>query len=137
MIFEIIRLIAGLALVMFLPGYLLSRIIFQEISLPGRISLSCGLSVTITVAMGFFLTFIGNALGIKTITPWGAALSLTAVCIVFLAILMMGSNKNQSIAGRKFGADDGSRRLKGEKKGSSHDRIVLSNIGHIRIRDTR
>lgn len=88
-----IMLIIGIVLVMFLPGYLISLIIFRELEFTERIFIGFGLSISVVVALGFFLSFLGYALGIKAITPTSTTISLTMICLILLGIYLLGPGR--------------------------------------------
>lgn len=89
MIMSLIGVIFGLGLVMLLPGYLLSLLIFREIDAAERIFIAIGLSMSIAVGLGFFLSLLGYALGIKAISPAGTIISFSLVCLALLAIYLL------------------------------------------------
>ena len=88
MILEMIRIILGLLFSIFLPGYLLSLILFRKLKIIERICLSVGLSVSILVFLGFFLSGIGYLINIKAINALSVWFLLLVVCVIFTTILL-------------------------------------------------
>ncbi|MHC1585705.1 MAG: DUF1616 domain-containing protein [Candidatus Syntropharchaeia archaeon] len=85
MIGELFRIVFGLILIFFLPGYALSFVIFpkkKEITLLERIALSFGLSMASVLLT---VLFIDLALGIPT-TPKNIAISILSITVVALVI---------------------------------------------------
>ena len=119
MILGLLRTVIGFALVLFLPGYLLSMIMFGRLGLPVRITLSAGLSMFIVVLDGFVLTIIGNITGIKAITPVGVIVSLGLMCMLFLGIYLFSLQKGIGHSG----PDEKKRRMSRPK------RIEIAPIG--------
>lgn len=87
MILSIIRVIVGI-IALFLPGYLLSIILFKKLKVIERICLAIGLSIFITVFLGFFLTAISYLTNIKGITTQSVWLSLLIICIIFIIVII-------------------------------------------------
>jgi uncharacterized membrane protein len=85
------RVIVGL-IVIFLPGFLLSLILFKKMGVVERLCVAFGLSVSIIVFLGFFLSGIGYFLKFKGITTGSVYLSLLILCVMF-AILAKKSLK--------------------------------------------
>ena len=88
MILDIIRIILGTLIAIFLPGYLLSLILFKKLKLIERISLAIGLSIFIIVVLGFFLTGISSLTNVKGITTNMVWFSLLIICIIFIIIII-------------------------------------------------
>jgi uncharacterized membrane protein len=106
MMLEILRTILGLLFVIFLPGYILSRILFNQLHPTERICLAAGLSIFIVVLLGFFLTFISNMTQIKAISLPGVWISLAAVYIIFAIIFLFRNSREtpeQSLEIRRRG----------------------------------
>lgn len=55
MILYILHLLVGLTLGLFLPGYILTLILFKELTQIEKISLAVGLSICIDIALGLVL----------------------------------------------------------------------------------
>lgn len=55
MIFSALRAIIGILFALFIPGYLLTRIIFNEIESSKGIAFSLIFSLAISISLGFFL----------------------------------------------------------------------------------
>ena len=88
MILSTIRVVLGLLFVLFLPGYLLSLILFKRLQTVERICLAVGLSVVIVVFLGFFLTAIGYLTNLKGITVISVWLSLLIICGIFTFMVL-------------------------------------------------
>ena len=84
MIIEILHAIIGLAFGLFIPGFLLTLILFKKIDLLERIALAIGLSIAIDVLVGLFLgankTMKDITGGITELNVW---LYLVFVSVVF------------------------------------------------------
>jgi len=87
MILSIIRVIVGI-IALFLPGYLLSFILFKKLKIIERICLAIGLSIVIIVFLGFFLTAISYLTNIKGITTQNVWFSLLIICIIFIILII-------------------------------------------------
>ncbi|MFH1510243.1 MAG: DUF1616 domain-containing protein [Candidatus Woesearchaeota archaeon] len=57
MILEALRIIVGLPLALFLPGYLLALIFFKELDILEKIGLGFVLSICVDIAVGLFLGY--------------------------------------------------------------------------------
>jgi len=94
MIFEIIQIVFGIIFVLFLPGFLLSLVILKDMENIERIALAIGLSISIVVALGFSLTFIGNFINIRLITSYYVWISLALLSLIFgMLIIFRHRNK--------------------------------------------
>ncbi len=91
MMLDILRIVLGLFLVIFLPGYLLSLILFSRLKAIERICLSVGLSFTIVVFLGFFLTIMGTTLNLKAINTLSVWISMLAISVILLIIVFLRS----------------------------------------------
>lgn len=89
MIFDILRIIFGILFVMFMPGYLLTFLLFKKLGVIERISLAIGLSISIVVFLGFFLTAVGYIAGIKGITAYSIWFSLLTISLIFLILIII------------------------------------------------
>jgi uncharacterized membrane protein len=106
MIIEIIRIIVGLPLALFVPGYLLALIFFKELDSLEKIGLGFVLSICVDIALGLFLGYNKRMKditgGITATNLWiylGAiTLSLAIVCI----IQRTRSSKNKQKKGRRI-----------------------------------
>ncbi|MFC1768587.1 hypothetical protein ACFLZX_02385 [Nanoarchaeota archaeon] len=94
MILEITQAIIGLALGLFIPGYILSLIILKKISKLERVAVSFGLSIAIDILIGLFLglneTMRSLTGGITTLNVY---LYLTVVSIVLGIIYFFTSTR--------------------------------------------
>ena len=87
MILSIIRVIVGI-IALFLPGYLLSFILFKKLKIIERICLAIGLSIVIIVFLGFFLTVISYLTNTKVLITQVVWLSLLIICIIFIILII-------------------------------------------------
>ncbi|MGQ9583569.1 MAG: DUF1616 domain-containing protein [Thermoplasmatota archaeon] len=97
---EVLRIIFGLLLIFFLPGYLLVKALFpgrneldKEYNVIYEIGLGMGLSIVIAILVGFFLGSLHQLIGFRVVdgkekgyfdTPYIVA-SLLLVCLAFFA----------------------------------------------------
>lgn len=90
MIVETIRLVVGVPLVFFLPGYLIMLIFFDELDLLERIGFGSLLSISLTIALGLFLGYNTSMRdltgGITAMNLWvhlgSITVALTAIYLV-------------------------------------------------------
>ena len=87
MILNIIKIISGLLFGLFIPGYLLSLILFKKLKIIERVCLSIGLSISIIVVLGFFLTAISYLTNIKGITALTVWFSLLTISLIFIIVI--------------------------------------------------
>ncbi len=80
--FPIIRMVLGIVLVFFLPGYAWTLVLFEKLSIIERVVLSIGLSIAL-VALG--ILFANYVLGVK-ISGANSALTLIVITVFPLAI---------------------------------------------------
>jgi uncharacterized membrane protein len=91
MIVELIRIVLGILIVLFMPGYLLSVVLFRKLRAIERIGLALGLSVFIVVFMGFFLTVLVHLTSLEGITTQSVWISLSLVSLFFGVIIILQS----------------------------------------------
>jgi len=86
---EIIRVIFGLALTLFIPGFAITLVLFskEEVDFVGRIALSCVLSIAVVLLTVLFIDLV---LGVDT-TPGNIIISLLSVTALFLFIWIIKS----------------------------------------------
>jgi uncharacterized membrane protein len=104
MIIDIIQAVAGLILVIYLPGYLLSHLLFSMLRPLERFCISTSLSIAIVTLLGFFLTIISNLFGIRAISQFGVWFSLATVCVIELIFLLRRAataNQARAVSGRR------------------------------------
>jgi uncharacterized membrane protein len=100
MILTVLHIAAGLLFAVFLPGYLLSLVLFKNISSLERLCLSVGLSFSLMIFLGFLLTLLLKLAGEKMISPGGIWLSLVIICLICLDILLVrGELKIKNLRG--------------------------------------
>ena len=86
---EIIQIILGLALTLFIPGFAISLVLFskEEVDVVGRIAISGVLSIATVLLTTLF---IDMALGVDT-TPENIIIALLSVTAFFLIIWVIKS----------------------------------------------
>jgi uncharacterized membrane protein len=89
-IFDILRIILGLPLALFVPGYLLALIFFDELSRLEKVALGFVLSICIDIALGLFLGYNKDMKdftgGITAPNLW---LYLSAITFVLLMVYLV------------------------------------------------
>ena len=96
MIIELLQIVLGSLLVLFVPGFLLSKILFPDLSLVSRLPLAAGLSMVIVMILGFLFTvfaILGLMPGITALTVW---VSLLVITSALYGLLYMQSHGNRS-----------------------------------------
>lgn len=88
MILDIIRIILGILFAIFIPGYLLSLILFKKLKLIERVCIAVGLNIFIVVLLSFFLTAISQFTEITGITTKWVWLSLITLSLIFIIIII-------------------------------------------------
>lgn len=98
MIIEILHAIIGLAFGLFIPGFVLTHILFKQQELLERIALSIGLSIAIDVFTGLFLgankTMKDITGGITEANVWFYLTAVTAILLLILFIQRQTSKHN-------------------------------------------
>jgi uncharacterized membrane protein len=86
---EILRIIFGLALTLFIPGFAISLVLFskEEVDFAGRIALSSVLSIAAVLLTALFIDLV---LGVDT-TPVNLVISLLSLTAFFLIIWFIKS----------------------------------------------
>ena len=76
-----VRICAGAALVLFIPGYVLTHLLFpvRHMDMIERIALSVGLSLAVTPSIGLLLNY----------SPWGITLGPIVISISLICIVMI------------------------------------------------
>lgn len=89
MILSALRIIFGLALTLFIPGFVISLVLFSkdEVDLVGRIALSFVLSIATVLLTTLFIDLV---LGVDT-TPENIVIALLSVTALFLIIWFIKS----------------------------------------------
>ncbi|MBW2978247.1 DUF1616 domain-containing protein [Candidatus Woesearchaeota archaeon] len=78
----VIRLIIAGGFLLFIPGYLLTLILFKKLDKLERIALAIGLSICFSVLIGLILGY-STKIGINSINLW---VSYILFCVVMLII---------------------------------------------------
>jgi len=78
----VIRVIIAVAFLLFIPGYLLTLIIFKKLDKLERIALAIGLSICFSVLVGLVLGY-SSSIGITSFNLW---VSYILVCGLMLII---------------------------------------------------
>jgi uncharacterized membrane protein len=88
MIIDIARIVIGLPLALFIPGYLAAQIFFRELSQLEKIALGFVLSICIDIAVGLFLGYNRSMKdltgGITALNLWAYLVSITVILAVIL-----------------------------------------------------
>ncbi|MFC1686026.1 hypothetical protein ACFLZZ_03315 [Nanoarchaeota archaeon] len=83
MIIELLHFLIGAAFLLFIPGFLLSLVLFKELDILERIALAMGLSISIDVLLGLILGFNKTMAqftgGITELTVWIILILLSAI----------------------------------------------------------
>jgi uncharacterized membrane protein len=87
---QLLQIIIGLPLALFLPGYLITRIFFKELSELEKIALGFVLSIAVDIVIGLFLgyneTMKNITGGITAFNLWLYLGSLTLILIIVWAL---------------------------------------------------
>jgi uncharacterized membrane protein len=97
-IWSILQIVAGLILSLFMPGYLLARIFFKELTELEKVALGFVLSICLDIALGLFLGYNET---MKNLTGGITAFNLWLYLIIITVILMIVyvfTNKKEVIA---------------------------------------
>lgn len=93
MIIELFQHFIGIVLVLFLPGFLLSHIIFDKLDIIEIIVFSVAFSLSMSVAVGIFLGITPTIAEITGgITPLNVSILLVILCF-FLGITLIFKKK--------------------------------------------
>lgn len=84
----VLRQVFGFLFVLFLPGYALVRVLYDELDNLEKIALGIGLSIAISVFVGLALNFTPYGIRFKPIL-----FSLTAVTLAFLCFEALKKSK--------------------------------------------
>jgi uncharacterized membrane protein len=88
---QILQLIIGLPLALFIPGYLIARIFFNELEELEKIALGFVLSIALDIFLGLFLGYNKYMKeltgGITTTNLWVYLGSITIILIIFWALI--------------------------------------------------
>lgn len=83
---NIIRIIFGLALALFIPGYLMARIFFKELSELEKVALGFVLSISLDIFLGLLLGYNET---MKNITGGITALNLWVYLSLITLVLLL------------------------------------------------
>ena len=88
---QIIRFIVGFPLALFIPGYLLARIFFNELQELEKVALGFVLSIALDIFLGLFLGYNEYMKdmtgGITAFNLWIYLGSITVVLVIFWALI--------------------------------------------------
>ncbi len=88
---DIIRIIIGLPLALFIPGYLLARIFFNELEELEKVALGFVLSIAVDIFLGLFLGYNKYMKdltgGITATNLWIYLGSITIILAIFWALI--------------------------------------------------
>jgi len=94
---EISRIIIGLLLTLFLPGYLIARIFFKELDELEKVALGFVLSIALDIFLGLFLGYNKQMKditgGITAINLWIYLGSITIILIILWALIRKDERK--------------------------------------------
>jgi len=89
-ILQILQIIIGLPLALFIPGYLITRIFFKELEELEKVALGFVLSIAVDIALGLFLgynEYMKNLTGgITAFNLWLYLGSITIILIITWAL---------------------------------------------------
>ena len=98
MILEMVRIVVGLPLALFLPGFLLALIFFKELDMLEKVALGFVLSICVDIAVGLFLgynkTMKDITGGINALNLW---FYLGAVTVVLAGIYFFISRRKKLV----------------------------------------
>lgn len=98
---QIIQIIIGLPLALFIPGYLISRIFFNELDELEKIALGFVLSIAIDIFIGLFLGYNKYMKdltgGITALNLWIYLGSITIILTIFWALIQKEEWQNVKI----------------------------------------
>ena len=87
---DIIHAIIGILFALFIPGYLLTILLFNDLEILERISLAIGLSMCVDILIGLLLggnkTLMGFTGGITAFNLW---IFIGAICVILLALILI------------------------------------------------
>lgn len=90
-ILQVLQIIIGLPLALFLPGYLIARIFFHELEELEKIALGFVLSIALDIFLGLFLgynEYMKNLTGgITALNLWAYLGSITILLIFFWVLI--------------------------------------------------
>tara|TARA_Y100000310_G_C20606168_1_gene775581 strand:+ start:526 stop:870 length:345 start_codon:yes stop_codon:yes gene_type:complete len=105
MILEILRAIVGILFGLFIPGFLLSLILFKKIDILERIALAIGLSIAIDVLVGLFLgankTMKEITGGITELNVWLYLVFISVVLALIYVLRLPKKRTHQKIINKK------------------------------------
>ena len=91
MILEILQIIIGLPLALFIPGYLIARIFFHELEELEKVALGFVLSIALDIFLGLFLgyneTMKNLTGGITALNLWIYLGGLTIILLIFWGLI--------------------------------------------------
>ncbi|MFH0978567.1 MAG: DUF1616 domain-containing protein [Candidatus Woesearchaeota archaeon] len=98
MLLDIIRIIVGLPLALFIPGYLLSLIFFKELDQLEKIGLGFVLSICVDIAVGLFLGYNKRMKDITGgITATNLWIYLGGITLLLLAVYFLRLSRTKRL----------------------------------------
>jgi uncharacterized membrane protein len=95
---QIIQIIVGLPLALFIPGYLIARIFFNELEELEKVALGFVLSIALDIFLGLFLGYNKYMKdltgGITALNLWIYLGSITIILTIFWALIQKEEWKN-------------------------------------------
>jgi len=96
-ILQILQIIIGLPLALFLPGYLITRIFFKELEELEKIALGFVVSIAVDIFLGLFLGYNKYMKeltgGITALNLWIYLGSITILLLIFWALIRRNERK--------------------------------------------
>jgi len=96
-VFDIIIMMIAASFIFFIPGYILSLLISDELEILERIAISIGLSIAMAVFLGFMLSGLGllfSFKGINTISIWASFIIVSGILGIILFLKMKRKRNN-------------------------------------------
>lgn len=87
LLLQILQLIIGTAFLLFIPGFLLTKVLFKKQDILERIALSIGISICIDVILGMIFGFnesVANITGGLTKTSLWLSLLVISAALLFI-----------------------------------------------------
>lgn len=97
MIIEIIRVMIGTSLALFIPGYLVTLIFFKEFTPMQKIALAITFSIMISVTIGIFLGYNEDAKNLTGGITSGNVWFYSIIVTMFLLVFYLFTRKNQTL----------------------------------------
>ena len=90
---NIFIILAGLLFSIFLPGYLISLLLFRKLDILARITLSLAFTTVIVTVLSILLSWLSTIAGQKTITSYIVWSSLLLISLIFVTLIFIKYRK--------------------------------------------